>query len=110
MLYNIFSFYCKHDISSASCIKIIEVLTKDDEERRYKRSILEQIYKNKYEDSKDISSKYILDRLTKAFDYDDEEDTANCYVTNCAPGTHKMVNRCNHERVSYNTSTECYRT
>ena len=70
MLYNVFGFFYKHDISSASCIKIIETLTKDEEERRYKRSILDQIYKNTYEDSKDIFSKYLLDRLTKAFDYD----------------------------------------
>ena len=69
LLYNVFGFFHKHDISSASCIKIIETLTKDEEERRYKRNILEQIYRNTYPGTKDVTSKHLLDILTKTFGY-----------------------------------------
>ncbi|MGA9154140.1 MAG: hypothetical protein WBZ36_26455 [Candidatus Nitrosopolaris sp.] len=67
LLYKMFEFFHKHDISLASCISIIQILTNDDEERRYKINLLEQVYK----DSKDVTSKHLLDALAKKFGYDD---------------------------------------
>jgi P4 family phage/plasmid primase-like protien len=63
-VYKIFGFFRKHEISLASCISIIQTLTNNEEERRYRISVLEQIYNNTYEDTQDVTSKHLLDVLT----------------------------------------------
>ena len=66
LLYKIFSFFHRHGISLASCINIIDTMTEDQEERRYRRNILEQIFNDTYPDSdiKNNTSKHISGALT----------------------------------------------
>ncbi|MFZ0514125.1 MAG: phage/plasmid primase, P4 family, partial [Candidatus Nitrosopolaris sp.] len=66
LVFSLFGFFHKHDISQVTSIAIIQTLAKDDEERRYKISILEQIYNVTYPDTKDSGSNHLLDALTKA--------------------------------------------